>query len=180
MKAITVQNGNKLKWWQTSIVLSFLGFVIGCAVLLCTDYDIVHLLDHYIVGNLILISVIIEVFVFIAFYGSFPFIFSEKFYQLAIIFLGMSRIQSDFEFMLGHILSKVWIILWWLVPILLTIVFAWGLATLPLEGIYKVDSDWLYGTGWAVVLTATLFIFILGLCTVLKKDGYTFKHVNIA
>jgi SNF family Na+-dependent transporter len=69
LKAITVQNRRRLKWWQTSIVLCFVGLVLGAAVLLKSDFQIVRLLDHYIVGNLILISVIIEVFALIAFYG---------------------------------------------------------------------------------------------------------------
>jgi hypothetical protein len=69
LKAITVQNRRRLKWWQTSIILCFVGLVLGAAVLLKSDFQIVRLLDHYIVGNLILISVIIEVFALIAFYG---------------------------------------------------------------------------------------------------------------
>lgn len=69
LKAITVQNRRRLKWWQTSIILCFVGLVLGAAVLLKSDLQIVRLLDHYIVGNLILISVIIEVFALIAFYG---------------------------------------------------------------------------------------------------------------
>lgn len=154
LKAITVQTGRRINWWQTGVILCFIGFVVGFGLLLYPDFDLVHLLDHYIVGNLILVTVIIEVFVFIAFYG-------------------LARIRSDFEFMLGHILSRIWIILWWCNPILLTGIFAWGLITLPLEGIYKTDPIWLYGTGWGVVLISTIFIFVIGIFIVRKQSGYT-------
>ncbi|RZC22675.1 bloated tubules, partial [Asbolus verrucosus] len=156
LKAITVQNRRRLKWWQTSIVLSFIGLVLGCAVLLEAEFKIVRLLDHYIVGNLILISVIVEVFALIAFYGT-------------------ERIKSDFEFMLGHILSNVWLILWWLLPLLLTGIFAWALITLPYEDTFMNDPEWLSGTGWAIVLTAAIFIFVIGFHTTTKQDGYTIK-----
>ncbi|XP_063910924.1 sodium-dependent nutrient amino acid transporter 1 isoform X2 [Zophobas morio] len=153
LKVITVQNKRRLKWWQTSIVLSFIGFILGCAVLLKSDFQIVRLLDHYIVGNLIIISVIIEILALIAFYGT-------------------ERIKSDFEFMLGHILSTVWLILWWILPLLLIGIFAWALITLPKED-FKNDPEWLCATGWAIVLTAAIFIFVIGFYTVTNQDGYT-------
>ncbi|CAG9855929.1 unnamed protein product [Phyllotreta striolata] len=155
LKAITVGTKARLKWWQASIILCVSGFVFGCAVLLVTDFDVVHLLDHYIVGNLILITSILEVLTILAFYG-------------------VERIKSDFEFMLGHILSKIWLVLWWLAPIILTLIFAWGMIVLPLEGVFKDDPPWLYGVGWGVVLTSSLLIFIIGLFVVTKHDGYTF------
>lgn len=131
---------------------------MGCAVLLEPDFRIVRLLDHYLVGNFILISVIIEVFALIAFYGT-------------------ERIKSDFEFMLGHILSNIWLLLWWLLPLLLTGIFAWALITLPSDKFID-DPEWLYGTGWAIVLTAAIFIFIIGMYTVTKQDGYTIIDVS--
>ncbi|KAJ8937841.1 hypothetical protein NQ318_022259 [Aromia moschata] len=154
VKAVSTLSWNRLNWWQTCLITGLVGYILGCAILLQTEFDIVHLLDHYIVGNLILIIVIIEVFALITFYGT-------------------ERIKSDFEFMLGHILSKIWLVLWWLLPLLLTAIFAWGMITLPLEGIYKDDPVWLYGIGWGVVLTAFIFVFLIGFCIVSKQDGYT-------
>ncbi|KAJ8971081.1 hypothetical protein NQ317_014754 [Molorchus minor] len=156
LKAISTLNINRLNWWQTSLISTFVAYILGCVILLQTDFDIVHLLDHYIVGNLIVIIVIIEVFALITFYGT-------------------ERIKSDFEFMLGHILSKIWLLLWWLLPVLLTAIFTWGMVTLPLEGIYKADPVWLYGIGWGVLLTAFIFIFLIGFYIVFKQDGYTFS-----
>ncbi|CAG9818963.1 unnamed protein product [Phaedon cochleariae] len=156
LKAITVASKKKLKWWHASVVLSFLGYVLGCAILLKSNFDIVHLLDHYIVGNLIIICVIIEIMALIAFYGT-------------------ERIKSDFEFMLGHILSNCWLVLWWISPLILTALFAWGMITLPLEGIFKDDPSWLYGIGWGVVLIATFLIFVIGFYVVYQQDGYTLE-----
>lgn len=81
--------------------------------------------------------------------------------------------------MLGHLLSNVWLILWWIIPLFLTAVFAWAMTTLPMEGIFKEDASWLYGIGWGIILSATLLIFVIGICIVTKQDGYTFKDVSI-
>ncbi|CAG9761468.1 unnamed protein product [Ceutorhynchus assimilis] len=156
LKAIYGHDGIRLKWWQTSVVFSFSGFILSCLLLLKNDFDLVHLLDHYIVGNLIFICVIIEVFAMMAFYG-------------------LTRIQSDFEFMLGHILLKVWLFLWWLTPICLTIIFIWALIGLPLEGIYKIDPVWMVALGWSVVIMAFMFIIVIGIFVTRKQNGYTIK-----
>ncbi|XP_050295755.1 sodium- and chloride-dependent neutral and basic amino acid transporter B(0+)-like isoform X2 [Anthonomus grandis grandis] len=154
LKAIYGHDGIRLKWWQTSVVFSFTGFVMSCLLLLKKDFDLVHLLDHYIVGNLIMICVIAEVVAFVAFYGT-------------------NRIQSDFEFMLGHILSKIWLGLWWFIPFLLTGLFIWALSTMQLNGIYRVDPVWLYALGWSVLLIAIIFIIATGIFITRQHDGYT-------
>lgn len=91
----------------------------------------------------------------------------------------MDRIKTDFEFMVGHILSRIWLILWWIIPLFLTAMFAWAMITLPLEGISKEDPSWLYGIGWGIVLSTTFLIFVVGYCVISKQDGYTFKDVSI-
>ena len=93
-------------------------------------------------------------------------------------FAGTERIKSDFEFMLGHILSTVWLILWWILPLLLIGIFAWALITLPKED-FKNDPEWLCATGWAIVLTAAIFIFVIGFYTVTNQDGYTVTDVRL-
>lgn len=70
-KAIAVESKRKLKWWHVSVIMCFLNFIIGCLVLLQPDFDLVHLMDHYIVGNLILITTVIEILALITFYGKF-------------------------------------------------------------------------------------------------------------
>ncbi|XP_045461897.1 sodium-dependent nutrient amino acid transporter 1-like isoform X2 [Harmonia axyridis] len=151
LKVITEENKKKLKWWKTCLITCFIGYIAGCAALLQNNFQIVRLLDGYIVGNLIFIAVIVEVFALITFYG-------------------IEKIQCDFEFMLGQVLSKFWLVLWWIIPLLLTGIFCWGLATLPFGN----DPEWLSGTGWGVVLMATIFIFAMGIYTITKQDGYSF------
>ncbi|KAL1517046.1 hypothetical protein ABEB36_000862 [Hypothenemus hampei] len=154
LKAIHGHERLKLKWRQKCLIFSFTGFMLGCMVLLRKDFDLVHLLDHYIVGNLILICAAMEVLTLTVFYGA-------------------NKLKSDFEFVLGQILPKFWLGLWWLIPLGLTGLFLWGLATLKLEGIHKDDPIWLYAIGWAVVLTAFIFIFVLGFFVSRTRDGYT-------
>ncbi|XP_030753330.1 sodium-dependent nutrient amino acid transporter 1-like isoform X1 [Sitophilus oryzae] len=154
LKAIYGHDGIRLKRWQTSLIFGFCGFFFGTLVLLRYDFELVRLLDHYVVGNLILVTVVIEVIAFVAFYGT-------------------TRLQSDFEFILGRLLSKFWLFLWWFIPIFLTAIFVWGLVTLPFEGTYKEDSIWLYAVGWSMVLIAFLFVFVMGVFVMRKQDGYT-------
>lgn len=154
LKAIYGHDGIRLKWWQTSIIFSFLGFMCSCALLLKSNFALVRLFDQYIVGNLILICVVLEVLAFITFYGT-------------------SKIQSDFEFMLGHILNKFWLVLWWVIPFLLTGILLWGLLTLYLNELFNTDPIWMYAGGWGVVLTAFVFILVVGIFVMCKHDGYT-------
>lgn len=58
-------------------------------------------------------------------------------------------------------------------------IFVWSLATLPLEGIYKDDPVWFYALGWSVVLTAFVFIIVIGIFVMRKQDGYTVVDVSI-
>lgn len=90
------------------------------------------------------------------------------------MFSGIERIQCDFEFMIGQVLSKLWIVLWWIIPLVLTGIFCWGLATLPFEN----DPEWLSGAGWGVILVTIIFIFIIGIYTVAEQDGYSFVDVS--
>lgn len=69
LKVIEFEIKQTMSWWQTTIIVGILGFIVGAAILLCPDFKLVHLLDHYVVGNLILIAVVTEVFALLLFYG---------------------------------------------------------------------------------------------------------------
>lgn len=75
--------------------MGIVGFLIGAVLLLYPHFALVHLLDHYIVGNLILISVIIEAFAFIFFYGKFL-LNERKFSSLIDIFRKFNTFSSLF------------------------------------------------------------------------------------
>lgn len=69
LKVFETESKEVMTWWQTAIILGVVACFLGWAILLCPDFKLVHLLDLYVVGNLILITVIIEVLAFIIFYG---------------------------------------------------------------------------------------------------------------
>lgn len=69
LKVFEIETKQVMSWWQACIILGVVSCLIGGALLLYPQFKLVHLLDHYIVGNLILISVVIEVLAFIIFYG---------------------------------------------------------------------------------------------------------------
>ncbi|XP_064215933.1 putative inositol monophosphatase 3 [Tribolium castaneum] len=72
--------------WDICAGNAIIKAVEGYGVLHGLDFRIVELLvlDHYLFGNFVLITVIIKMFALIAFYGT-------------------ERIKSNFEFMLGHL-----------------------------------------------------------------------------
>lgn len=69
-------------------------------------------------------------------------------------------------------MSKLWYAIWWSIPLVILGVFIWALATVQLNGITKVDPEWLYGTGWAIVLMAIVFILAAGIYTTTKQEEY--------
>lgn len=142
-----------------SLIYGFVGLVLGAAILLCVNLQILHLLDEYIVGNLILLTVAVELLGFVIFYGC-------------------KRILADFEFILGNKVSKCWVVFWWLTPFLLIAFLIWRLCMENLvDGI--VDEVWVYAVGWGVVLTALVFIFAMGFYNVYHQDEYyTFIDVS--
>lgn len=80
--------------------------------------------------------------------------------------------------MLGHILNKFWLVLWWFIPFLLTGILLWGLLTLYLNELFHIDPLWMYAGGWGVVLTAFVFILVVGIFVMSKHDGYTICDVS--
>lgn len=77
LKVFEIETKQVMSWWQASVILGIVFCLIGSAVLLYPNFKLVRLLDHYIVGNLILICVVIEVLAFIIFYGK-KYIYGKK------------------------------------------------------------------------------------------------------
>ncbi|KRT81358.1 neurotransmitter transporter [Oryctes borbonicus] len=154
IKAIRLESRKRWYWWQISIFCGIFGLICSCLILLKKQFQIVHMFDHYIVGNVILISVIVEILAVIGCYGS-------------------KRIQSDFEFILGRRLPIIYIILWWLCPFILCGIFLWAVAEIVhITGYLTEDPVWLYATGWAIVLLAIVFILAMGFFQASKQDDY--------
>lgn len=162
-KAIANEADLNLRWWQFNTILTAVTFLFGAACLLYERLEIVHLLDYYITGNLVLISIVFEVLTFIIFYG-------------------WKRIQSDLEFVIGSRLSRFWLTLWWINPLLLIGILIWHLATgqlteSTLTNIYgrsQSDSLWVYVTGWGVVASSLVLILAFGLYNVIQQGNLTF------
>ncbi|KAF5280549.1 hypothetical protein FQR65_LT00300 [Abscondita terminalis] len=162
LKALRVETKQRWPWWQVTLIVVFVGFVLSALILLPSKYAAVHLLDHYVVGNAVLLCTVFEVLAVVAFYGS-------------------KRIQLDFEFVLGKSLSKIWIFFWWIIPPILSGLFIWALCTLPLTKIWDKDPVWLYVTGWTLVFASLVVIFALGCYQVQKQDEYyTFNDKLVA
>ncbi|KAB0796651.1 hypothetical protein PPYR_10712 [Photinus pyralis] len=162
VKALRVETKQKLPWWQALVITTFVGMVLSALLLLPSNFAVVHLLDHYVVGNLVLLCTVFEILAIVAFYGS-------------------KRIQLDFEFILGKSLSKLWIVFWWLIPFVLSALFIWALCTVSLTGIWERDPAWLYSVGWALVFASLVIIFALGCYQVQKQDEYyTFNDKLVA
>ncbi|GLV45625.1 bloated tubules [Carabus blaptoides fortunei] len=155
LNAITVESKNRWRSKHMSVLLCLIFFTVGTFLNLVPNFQIVHILDHYVVGNLILVSTILEVTAFVCFYGC-------------------RNLYTDFEFILGSRLTVIWKYLWCLAPVLLTTVVIWALATLKLTGFNTEDPIWVYSTGWAIVVACLVVILIFGIYEVNAQVGYNF------
>lgn len=64
-----METNKKWQGWQVNFIFTFAGFLVGSIILLLPQMSLIHLADHYIVGNLVLLTTIVELFSFICFYG---------------------------------------------------------------------------------------------------------------
>ncbi|XP_022909976.2 sodium- and chloride-dependent neutral and basic amino acid transporter B(0+) isoform X1 [Onthophagus taurus] len=156
-KAISLET--RKRWLTVTLISGLIGFILCCLILLSPQLNILHLFDHYIIGNLILIIVVIDILSMMSFYGC-------------------QRLQSDFEFIVGNKIPNFFIGLWWICPFLLLGILIWSLSTLNLNGYTLlngetlIDPIWLYATGWSIVLLSIIFIIAIGIFHASRQDEY--------
>ncbi|KAK7574242.1 hypothetical protein V9T40_011433 [Parthenolecanium corni] len=155
---ISIEAKNKWKWWQVCVLVTGTVFIISCCFML-TNVNIIRLLDHYVVGKLIILTTVLEVMAFVWFYG-------------------LESLSNDFEFVLGYKLNTAWKTSWFLVPIVLSMAEIWSWFS-PMSSntlSRNTDSTWYTIIGWLIYLFAWLMIAVIAAWQVFSQVDYNFSQ----
>ncbi|KAJ8866983.1 hypothetical protein PR048_032845 [Dryococelus australis] len=106
--AFPLENSGKWQWWHASGFICITGFLLGVPCWIPEYLQLVHVLDHYVVGRMVIASTILELIGFAWIYGC-------------------GALYTDFEFVLGQKLTSVWKVVWIISPVVLTVSRTHGL-----------------------------------------------------
>ncbi|XP_072157229.1 sodium-dependent nutrient amino acid transporter 1 isoform X3 [Bemisia tabaci] len=155
--ALSVETKNKWKWWVITSGVCLLSFFASIFCLLRENLKIVHILDAYVIGRIVVLSTILELVGFIYIYGLEP-------------------LSNDFEFVLGYRLCFLWKIFWFIAPIFLTIVEGWSLVTTLLNLNQDGAESWMQHIGWGFYVLAWLVIIITALWQICNQVDYNLSQ----
>ncbi|XKL69660.1 hypothetical protein PGB90_007429 [Kerria lacca] len=139
--------------------------IIMAGIISMQNFFIIRLLDHYVLGKLIITTTILEVFAFVWFYG-------------------LKSLSNDFEFILGYKLNIAWKTSWFLIPITLLITAAYSWCTAAdntnISLSEKMDLIWFHIVSWLIYLLAWIAIIIIGIWKVFSQVDYNFSQKFIS
>ncbi|XP_026679451.1 LOW QUALITY PROTEIN: sodium-dependent nutrient amino acid transporter 1-like, partial [Diaphorina citri] len=150
-----VEGKNKRRWWTMTVLISTLGFLLTALSILPGDLSIVHILEHYVIGRLVLISTMLELIGFIWVYG-------------------LENLSNDFEFVLGYNLNWFWKTIWFIAPIILGVLEVGSMVLMPLT--ISTDRSWESTTGWIVYLCAWAIIIVVALWQILAQVDFDLRQ----
>lgn len=138
-----VEGKRKRRWWAMTVAVCTGGFIFTVLAALPGDLSIVHILEHYVIGRLVLISTLLELVGFIWVYG-------------------LESLSNDFEFVLGYNLNFFWKTIWFIAPVFLGALEVGSMVLLPLrtpgDASWEATAGWsLYGVAWAIILLVGLW-----------------------
>ncbi|CAG2057803.1 unnamed protein product [Timema podura] len=153
--ALPLDSLGKWQWWHAAGIVSALGFLLGIPCIVPEDMQLIHILDHYVIGRMVIASTILELVGFAWIYGC-------------------KAIYTDFEFILGQKLNPVWKIVWVISPVLFAILEIWSFVSLPLDGVVgKVrDPTWVYTIGWLLYTSMWVIVAAGGMYQVYHQVDY--------
>ncbi|XP_065342926.1 sodium-dependent nutrient amino acid transporter 1-like [Cloeon dipterum] len=151
----------KMRRWHIVAAVCAFGFVAGVLIFVPGQIVFVHLLDHYVIGRLIMATCILELVGFAWIYGC-------------------ETLYNDFEFVLGQKMNKIWKIIWMASPLLLLAIELWSIFGLPLNGLpsnqstIHPDPEWVTITGWTMYLSMWAIVLLSAIRTVSHQVDYNF------
>nr|CAD7195975.1 unnamed protein product [Timema douglasi] len=153
--ALPLDSLGKWQWWHAAGIVSALGFLLGIPCIVPEDMQLIHILDHYVIGRMVIASTILELVGFSWIYGC-------------------KAIYTDFEFILGQKLNPVWKIVWVISPVLFTILEIWSFVSLPLDGVVGKarDPTWVYTIGWLLYTSMWVIVAAGGMYQVYHQVDY--------
>lgn len=154
VESIMIETKERWRWWMITAGACTVGFLAGIICLLPVKLELVHMLDHYVVGHMVAASTALELIGFAWIYGSFA-------------------LYSDFEFVLGQKLNPLWSVVWFVSPIILVVLEIWSLIVLPLNGTHQNhDAKWLYIMGWVFYSSSWCIILVVAFWQICTQVDY--------
>ncbi|XP_046391345.1 sodium- and chloride-dependent neutral and basic amino acid transporter B(0+)-like isoform X2 [Ischnura elegans] len=154
--SLVQESERKIKWWHIVMAICGVGFSLGVLFILQPDIEILHMLDHYVIGRMVIASTVLELIGFSWIYGG-------------------DTLYKDFEFVLGQKLNLIWRYIWVITPIFLMAMELLSLVKLPLDGIgAKQDHEWTYAIGWSIYLTTWFIVITVGIRQINAQVDYNF------
>ncbi|XP_039285862.1 sodium-dependent nutrient amino acid transporter 1 isoform X3 [Nilaparvata lugens] len=151
VESIMIETKDRWRSWMITAGVCAVGFLAGIICLLPVRMELVHMLDHYVIGHMVAASTALELIGFAWIYGSFA-------------------LYSDFEFVLGQKLNPIWSAVWFLTPIVLVIFEIWSLVTLPVSSQH--DAQWLQVMGWVFYAASWCIVIVVALWQVFTQVDY--------
>ncbi|PNF23126.1 hypothetical protein B7P43_G06687 [Cryptotermes secundus] len=157
--AVTLEVNKRWSWWTVAGCICITGFLTGIICIIPYNMEVVHILDHYVIGRMVIASTALELVAFAWIYGS-------------------NTLYNDFEFVLGRKLNPIWKIIWLITPFLLIVVEIWSMVSLPLTGFPGKDSDpvWVYVTGWVLYLSTWVIVISAAIQQVSSQVDYNLSQ----
>lgn len=157
--AVTLEVNKRWSWWVVAGCICITGFLTGIICIIPHNMEVVHILDHYVIGRMVIASTALELVAFAWIYGS-------------------NTLYNDFEFVLGRKLNPIWKIIWLITPFLLIVVEIWSMVSLPLTGFPGKASDpvWVYVTGWVLYLSTWVIVISAAIQQVSSQVDYNLSQ----
>ncbi|KDQ84856.1 Sodium-dependent nutrient amino acid transporter 1 [Zootermopsis nevadensis] len=157
--AVTLEINKRWSWWIMAGCICTIGFLIGIICIIPHNMEVVHILDHYVIGRMVIASTALELVAFAWIYGS-------------------NTLYNDFEFVLGHKLNPIWKVIWLITPFLLIVVEIWSMVSLPLTGFPGRTSDpvWVYVTGWVLYMLTWVIVISAAIQQISSQVDYNLSQ----
>ncbi|KAJ9590876.1 hypothetical protein L9F63_016081, partial [Diploptera punctata] len=159
--AITLEINKRCSWWVIAGCICIVGFLAGILCIIPENMEIVHILDHYVIGRIVIDSTALELIAF-AWYSIILICF--------IFISGSSTLYNDFEFVLGRQLNPFWK--------LIKLVEIWSIVSLPRTGLSETASDpvWVYSTGWVLYLLSWVIVISAAIHQIHSQVDYNLSQ----
>lgn len=146
-----VEGKRKRRWWTMTVLVCAIGFAFTVLAVLPGDLSTIHILEHYVIGRMVLISTMLELIGFIWVYG-------------------LESLSNDFEFVLGYNLNFFWKTIWFIAPVFLGVLEAASMVLMPLR--ISTDKSWEVTTGWSLYAFAWAIILLVGIWQILSQVDF--------
>lgn len=123
--AVQIYTASRLIRRHPNYVMSGTALIVAITILICPNYLVARLFDTRVVGAFIVCALIFDIISITWIYGA-------------------KNIYTDLEFSIGRPISKVWVFLWCMSPIIIaTLLICWLISSTSGDAVMKFVPRWL-------------------------------------